>query len=101
MSIYRRCIGCGILIEKPFWLCQTCADLFEVDGKRLSMWPQYLKDLRNYERRFERQDRHIALSLSIVGGELRDPAEGNCVPFQRSPYEYEGLNKIYRQANDL
>jgi hypothetical protein len=102
----RLCIGCGIVIDRPFWLCQTCEDQFGVAGVPYREWPGYLKWLQKDAYREEYAARHEYISLDaladdVLGGALDD---GDVEPYRSdalmayAPYADEEANREYRKA---
>jgi hypothetical protein len=105
-SIDRLCVGCGIIIDRPFWLCQTCEDEFGVAGVPYRDWPEYLKWLKRDAQREEYAETHEYISLDaladdVLGGEIDG---GDVEPYRSdalmayAPYEDEDANREYRQA---
>jgi len=118
MPQHRICIGCGIIIERPFWLCQSCEELYGVVGKPYSKWPRYLKDLVNEAQRFEYRAKG---TYPVAPEELDDwwleTDEGGVLMRRRSagldreltdadllqyaPYDDEQSNREYRRVNGI
>jgi len=117
--LYRECIACGIIIEKPFWLCQTCEDTHGVLGVPSRLWPRFLKDMYNMAMREERRARRFELMLleergdgaqDIEGRSLRHtgyPVPKNYDPdmewglLRYAPYADDEQNRAYRRSNNI
>jgi len=122
MEIERTCIYCGIGIDRPFWLCQSCEDYWDVASVRWADWPEELKALHRPARRYEdvqikslRGDIVSIEFLEELGAQFDEM--GNVygliprgewrgwyadylmayAPF----YENEPKNRQYRRANDI
>ena len=54
--IYRPCVCCGILIEKPFYLCQSCEHAYGVQDVPAAEYPAWLKYLCAEARKDERRE---------------------------------------------
>lgn len=124
-AAYRECICCGVLIETPFWLCQSCEDAYGVSGIPWRNWPQYLKDMYAMARREERRTRRLGFmsiddlsgaSTDIRGCYTPDPTSltiraSSCPErdadvddgyLRPSPYgSDEAANREYRRANGV
>lgn len=100
MALDRLCVGCGIIIDRPFWLCQTCEDQFGVAGVSYAEWPDYLKWLKQDAQREEYSHDNEALSLDewLEAGELAAEDGNSDSLMAYAPYADEEANRAYRQA---
>jgi len=113
---YRECICCGIIIETPFWLCQTCEDVQGVAGLDYRHWPGHLKARVNQAKRDEYRARRLGLvSLNECSGiqaqidgalwedvpQVYDPKDKDAGMMAYAPYEDEPANRAYRLANGI
>ena len=122
----RYCAQCGIDIDAPNMLCQTCADAWGVDPVRYKSWPDSLRHIRNNAIR-ERRDEmrhHLSIERFIEDGveiiasipriekDTADISDGRLVTdsnaalrdehFMRyAPYKDEAQNRDYRRANGI
>lgn len=110
----RYCVGCGIEIERPFWLCQTCEDEFGVNGKAYRYWPHWLKYLTNSAAREEYEEArgHVDFDEDDDGDGVTVDTQGNIYGddphrlkdsdlMRYAPYADEASNKEYRRANGI
>ena len=107
MIHYRQCINCGIEIEKPFWLCQSCEDMFGLAGVPYRFWPLDVKRLRNEAERNEARS-HLLISLDALvdsqdlAGQLSDritprPLSDSDL-LRHAPYADEAANRADRKS---
>ena len=99
----RLCIGCGIVIDRPFWLCQTCEDDVGVAGVDYADWPEYLKYLALDAQREERSLDNDAISLDAFEewiGEMLEPPDDDAL-MAYAPYADEAANEVYRKSNGI
>ena len=116
----RYCAACGIEIDSPFWLCQTCASNFGVSGTNYKAWPRELKYLKNSVCReiYDAGRKTISIDELADNGididedgniytdsELREIEYDDgplAEPFMRyAPYKDEAQNREYRRANGI
>jgi len=116
---YRECISCGILIEKPFWLCQTCEDTHGVANVPCRFWPRYLRDLYNMAQRSEYQARRFAQVCIDSLDDVPCDSEGHALDsteyvtarrydpdmewglLRYAPYADDEQNRAYRRSNNI
>jgi hypothetical protein len=95
----RLCVGCGIIIDRPFWLCQTCEDQFGVEGVPYQFWPPYLKWLVLDQKREERWGSKPVISLeAYLETGVIEPEPDRDALLAYAPYADEEANRAYRQA---
>ena len=112
-SIYRECAYCGIIIEKPWWFCQSCADELGIDGVDYANWAPWIKELANEEQRYERATGDTDLSLDWLvesGQDIDDTGKWVGGPahilqdldlLRYAPYASDVDNRAYWQANGI
>jgi len=116
---YRECIACGITIEKPFWLCQTCEDTYGVAGKPYRLWPSHLKELTNMAQKEERRSCRFAQVCIDSLDDVPCDSEGRALDsteyvtarrydpdmewglLRYAPYADDEQNRAYRRSNNI
>ena len=113
---YRQCVCCGIVIETPFWLCQSCEDEYGVTGRDYRYWPSHLRSIVNQAQKDEYRARRLGLVPfdDMVSAEADMDGALMVVPPQEydmggmaddllayAPYTDELANRAYRRANGI
>lgn len=114
---YRICANCGIVIETPFWLCQSCEVVLGVDGLPYRRWPKHVHNLVEMSRRGEREASGHGLvswdevpedsATTDLAGDIvtlpwavpGDMQKDDILPY--APYDDDEANRMYRAANGI